>query len=103
MGRRLDLHEELAQLAGSSFSIYFQPPNGTKINYPCIVYNFETADSLYADNGTYRYTKRYQITVITRDPDCELPHEIVRHFPMCRMDRAFVRDNLHHTDIVLYY
>lgn len=103
MDRRLKLHEELVALAGSSFSVYFQPPEGTRIGYPCIVYERASGDANYADNQTYRYEQRYQITVITRDPDCSLPEEILGHFPMCRMDQSFVTDNLYHTSLILYF
>lgn len=103
MARRLELHEELVALAGSSFAIYYQPPTGTQIEYPCIVYSKDSGDALYANNHAYRYTQRYQVTVITRDPDCELPESMVRHFPMCRMDRQFVNANLYHNVLILYY
>lgn len=103
MGQRLELHEELVELAGASFSVYFQPPEGTRINYPCVVYERDSGDADYADNRTYRYTQRYQVTVITRDPDCSLPEEILNHFRMCRMDRSFVSDNLYHNVLNLYY
>ena len=103
MERRLRLHEELASLAGSSFFLYFQPPTGTHIEYPCVVYSKDSGDSLYADNRSYRYTQRYQVTVITRDPDCEFPKRLLDRFPMCRMDRQFVKDNLYHNILILYY
>lgn len=103
MGKRLDLHEELVALAGSSFAVYFQPPEGTHITYPCIIYGRDSGDADYADNQAYRFTQRYQITVITRDADCELPEAILRHFQMCRMDRTFVSGNLYHHTLNLYY
>lgn len=103
MARRLNLHEELVTLAGSSFVVYYQPPTGTQIEYPCVVYSKDSGDALYANNHAYRYTQRYQVTVITRDPDCELPESILRHFPMCRMDRQFTADNLYHNVLILYY
>ena len=103
MERRHRLHEELVALAGSSFSVYFQPPTGTLVEYPCVVYSKDSGDALYADNGAYRYTQRYQVTVITRDPDSGLPEKLLRHFQMCRMDRQFVGDNLYHNVLILYY
>lgn len=103
MGRRLKLHEELVELAGSSFVVYFQPPNGTQIRYPCIVYSKDSGDALYADNNAYRYTQRYQVTIITRDADCDLPERLLEHFKMCRMDRQFVGENLYHNVLILYY
>lgn len=103
MGQRLNLHEELVDLAGSSFTVYFQPPEGTQIKYPCVIYERDSGDADYANNRTYRFTQRYQITVITRDADCDLPEEILRHFSMCRMDRTFVTGNLYHHTLNLYY
>ena len=103
MERRLRLHEELARLAGRSHALYFQPPTGTKMRYPCIVYSRDSGDSLYANNHSYCYEQRYQVTVITKDPDSHIPEDIVRHFQMCRMDRQFVSDNLYHSVLILYY
>lgn len=103
MGQRLKLHEELVALAKGSCTVYFQPPTGMRLSYPCIVYSKDSGDADYADNGTYRYTQRYEVTVITTDPDCELPEEVLGHFKMCRMDRQFVTENLYHNVLVLYY
>ena len=103
MGRRLRLHEELVELAGSSFFVYNQPPTGTEIKYPCVMYSKDSGDALYADNHAYRYTQRYQVTVITRDPDDPFTEQLLAHFSMCRMDRQFVKDNLYHNVLILYY
>lgn len=103
MGRRLSLHEELVALAGSSFTVYFQPPEGTEIEYPCVIYERDDGDAYYADNRVYRYMQRYQVSVITRDADCDLPEAILHYFPLCRMDRPFVTDNLYHNTLSLYY
>lgn len=103
MDRRLSLHGELVDLAGSQFTIYYQPPEGTQIRYPCIIYERDSGDADYADNKVYRFTQRYQITVITRDADCPLPEAVLRHFRMCRMDRTFVSENLYHHSLILYY
>lgn len=103
MGRRLDLHGELVALAGSPYTVYYQPPEGTQIRYPCVIYERDSGDAYYADNHAYRFTQRYQVTVITRDADCALPETILRHFPMCRMDRTFTSENLYHHILTLYY
>lgn len=103
MDRRLELHRELADLAGSPYKIYFQPPEGTQVRYPCVVYERDGGDAAHANNHAYRFTQRYQVTVITRDADCSLPEAILRHFEMCRMDRTFMSDNLYHHTLNLYY
>ena len=103
MEKRLKLHGELVDLAGSSYAIYYQPPEGAQIRYPCIIYERDGGTADYASNRTYRFTQRYQVMVITRDPDCPLPEAILRYFPMCRIDRTFVSENLYHNVLTLHY
>lgn len=103
MDRRINLQEELVDLAGSSYRVYFQPPEGTQIEYPCVVYGRSGTDSKYANNHAYRFTQQYQITVITREADCSLPKKILEHFPMCRIDRSFTTDNMYHHVLTLFY
>jgi hypothetical protein len=72
------------------------------MQYPCIVYQRDTADSRFAGNKLYRYTKRYQVTFISRDPDDDVPDKIAA-LPLCSFDRSFVADNLHHDVFRLYF
>ena len=102
MGTRLELHERLTDILGSS-SVYFQPPENLKMRYPCIVYSRSNGDTDFADNAPYRFTRRYQITVIDKDPDTEIPDTIAKTFPMCVYDRSFTSDNLNHYVLNLYY
>ena len=48
-------------------------------------------------------TNRYEGTVIDHDPDSETADEIVKHFPMCSIDRIYTSDNLNHFTFTLYY
>jgi len=72
------------------------------MQYPCIVYQRDTADSRFAGNKLYRYTKRYRVTFISRDPDDDVPDKIAA-LPLCSFDRSFVADNLHHDVFRLYF
>ena len=101
MGQRVDLHELLVAALGSR-NVYFQPPEGFKLVYPCIVYTREKIDSYFATNKPYMHYNRYSITVIDRDPESEIPRKIAE-FPMCVHDRYFALDNLHHDVFTLYY
>lgn len=93
MGRpRSQLHSLLKAFTPD---VYFQPPNGLALKYPCIVYKIDNADTKFADNKPYSYTERYQITVIDQDPDTALRF-LVAALPMCRFDRAFASDDLNH-------
>lgn len=100
MGRpRLELHEILT---GITEHVYFQPPANIQVEYPCIVYNVDAARSEFADDGPYRFTKRYAVTVIDRDPDSPIPDKVAA-LQMCTFDRAFTAENLHHTVFNLYF
>jgi hypothetical protein len=101
MGPRLDLHEILKQTSGVA-NVYFQPPSNLQMNYPCIVYSRDNAQSKFADNAPYRYTQRYQVTVIDRDPDSEIPNKIAA-LPLCLYSRHFTADGLHHDVYSLYF
>lgn len=101
MGLRLDLQLLLEALLGTS-NVYFQPPANVQMEFPAIVYNRDSAETLFAGNVPYRYTKRYQVTVIDSDPDSGIPDKVAA-LPMCTFSRAFVADNLNHSVFNLYF
>lgn len=89
-------------LKGITPNVYFQPPNGTMLKYPCIIYERDTIDVLHADNQKYRNTKRYAVTVIDRNPDSSLP-DAVLELPLCAHNRFFTSDDLNHDVFTLYF
>jgi len=99
MAQRQQLQALLKALCDN---VYFQPPSNVTMQYPCIVYQRDTADSRFAGNKLYRYTKRYRVTFISRDPDDDVPDKIAA-LPLCSFDRSFVADNLHHDVFRLYF
>jgi hypothetical protein len=101
MGQRLDLQTLLEGILGSRF-VYFQPPANVQIQYPCIVYAKDSTDTRFADNSPYRHTKRYQVTVIDRNPDSEIPDKVAA-LPMTLFNRWFAADNLHHDVFNVYF
>lgn len=72
------------------------------MSYPAIVYHRNDASSLYADNKLYRFTKRYMVTIIDRNPDSGLP-EKVAELPLSRFVRYFAADNLNHDVYDVYF
>lgn len=82
--------------------VYFQPPENIEMEYPCIVYERDDADTQFAGNKPYSYTKRYQVTIIDQDPDSPIPGKVAA-LPMCRFNRFFVADNLNHDVYNLYF
>ena len=101
MGSRLDLQTKLEELLGSR-NVYFQPPESVKLNYPAIVYSRSDIENTFANNGVYRQSLVYQVTLIDKNPDSDLVAKVSR-LPMCRFDRHFKADNLNHDVFTLYF
>ena len=101
MADRLDLHETLCGVLGSR-NVYFDPPESVKMQYDAIRYSRSKIDTNYANNSAYLQNKRYEVIVMYRDPDSDLPDKIAR-LPLCAHDRHYVADNLHHDVFTLYY
>ena len=99
---RLDLHAELKTVSGLA-NLYFSPPETLKIVYPCIVYDLNNVDQKFANNSLYKDMNRYDITIISKDPDNDVASKIRTSFPLCRFDRRFISENLVHDVLVLYY
>lgn len=101
MALRLSLQALLESLLGSA-NVYFQPPPSLQIEYPCIVYQRDSASTLFAGNNPYRYVKRYQVTVIEKNPDSIIPDKVAG-LPMCTHVRFFTLKNLHHDVFTLFF
>jgi hypothetical protein len=99
VGTRLQLHELLTEITDH---VYFQAPVNTQMQYPCILYRRLDSSPKFADNVKYANTKRYQVTVIDRDPDTDLSDK-VEELPLCTFDRFFVADKLNHYVFNLYF
>lgn len=101
MGQRQTLSAILREILGSS-NVYFQPPETVKMEYPCIIYNVNSADTRFADNIPYSRKKQYQVTVIDPDPDSVIP-DLIAQLPMCVFNRHYTYDNLNHDVFNLYF
>ena len=101
MGSRIELQDLLEEILGSK-SVYFQPTKNTSLIYPCILYSLNDIQTEYADNKPYSLEKGYTVTVISKDPDSDIP-DMIAWLPRCRFSRKFVADNLHHTAFNLYF
>ncbi|QEQ93879.1 tail terminator [Streptomyces phage Kardashian] len=99
--KRLELHALLVATLGSS-NVYFQPPANLTMQYPCIVYKHDNAKTEFAGNHPYSRAKRYQVTVIDRNPDTLIPDDVAQ-LPLSNLNRTFTADNLHHYVFNLYY
>ena len=101
MRSRINLHEILVEKMGSR-QVYFNPPETIKMKYPCIVYHIDTINTRRADDKLYNGLKRYQIIVIDKDPDSDIPDSIIE-LPYCSLDRTYKAEGLCHFVFTLYY
>lgn len=101
--RRLKLDAKLRDILGTGKKVYFQPPNGTKIEYPCIIYSVGGGDSVYADNKTYRFTRQWEIKYLDTNPINDVVDKILEELSMARLNRRYVADHIYHDIIILYY
>lgn len=92
MAPRLQLHSLLESFVDK---VYFQPPVNISLEYPCIIYKRDYAETEFADNVPYNHVTRYMVTVIDRDPDSDIPGKIAG-LPMSLFTRFFTVDNLNH-------
>lgn len=94
-------HQRICDLVGPDVSVYYQPPSSVKMKYPCLVYELSYIDNMYADDGVWMPSLRYDLMVIDRNPDSYLV-DLVSTLPYCSFDRAFVSDGLNHTVFRVY-
>jgi hypothetical protein len=97
--RRYSLQELLEAITDN---VYFQPPPNVQMAYPCIVYQRDRTSTRFADNKPYARTKGYQVTVIDRDPDSDIPDKVAQ-LPTALFSRFFVANNLNHDVYTLFF
>lgn len=105
--RRLELQSLLEEiLAGENGedkdNVYFQPPPEIEMHYPAIVYNRDSSNTGHANNLPYWRFKAYQITVISSNPDSEIPDRVAA-LPRCSHQRFFSTAGLNHDVFTLYF
>lgn len=89
-----ELQTMFEEMLGSR-NVYYNPPADIRMKYDAIVFRRSQINNIFANNIVYGQSHRYEITVITRDPDAEIIQKISR-LPRCGFDRSFVSDNLYH-------
>lgn len=102
MASRISLQWELERVLNSK-NVYHQPPESLKMKYPCVVYELDTGDTQFADDKPYTFTRRYNLTLMDKDPDCYLIDKLAKHFPTIVFDRHFTSDGLNHYVYKLYW
>lgn len=101
MASRLTLHNMLTNLLGNE-NVYYNPPEGMRLNYPCIVYNLDDVSRYGANNRGYALFNRYLVTLIDYSPDNSVRGRLLE-LPASSFVRSYKSDNLEHYVINLYW
>ncbi len=96
----MNLSKKLKEILGTN-NVYFQPPENTKLQYPCIIYDVGAGLRTPADNTKYLYNQGYSITYITKEPDTDIPDRIL-DLQYCSFERQFKSENLYHWIFFIY-
>ena len=111
MRTRLDFDRYLRDIVGEGVSVYFQPPSNVSgdvqkviknIKYPAIVYSLDGYDTTSANNAKYSIQKEYGVTLITKDPDSDLPDKLAM-VPTSSFDRNYESDGLYHSVFTIIF
>lgn len=100
MASRLELHNRLLTYMKN---VYFQPPSGLQMTYPCIVYAKTGKSRKFGNDGLYLAQQEYQLTLIENNPDSQLADTIEKDFEYCTINQYFTVDKLNHTTLNLFY
>lgn len=101
MDRRIELQSLLEKILGSR-NVYYQPLPSIKLQYPCIVYERNPGEPMYADNLKYIKANRFQVTLIARNP--EDPTRVkIEDLLFSRHMTRLVQENLYHDVFDVYY
>lgn len=109
MGKtRLELDAELRKILSDTYgdrcvNIYFQPPSGSMLKYPCITYYRNNTGDEKADNRRYITHTRYTINWIGETPSGPLIEKILDSFKFCTHDNTYVMNGLNHDVFTIYY
>lgn len=105
MGSRLELQDlledALDELLGER-NVYYNPPPNDEMKYPAIKYQPYKIGTLHANNGIYKATTCYSITIISYVPNDAMVAKLLS-MPMCSFDRHYTYDGLNHDVLRLYY
>lgn len=84
--------------------VYFNPPTGFQMEYPCIVYEESRPTNYHADNVRYFHFPRWKVTTMTKDPEALDLAPQVEEMPRCTLVSSPYRaDGIVHHVFELYW
>lgn len=84
--------------------VYYNPPTGFQMEYPCIVYRDSELKIIYADNIKYLKFFPWDLTVMTRDPESADIAPLIEELPYCSLSGSpYIMDGISHRRYTLYW
>ncbi len=102
MRTRIELHEKLVDILGSS-QVYFQPPTNVTMKYPAIVYELNGETTKRANNKRYISYNSYTVTHIYKSLKNDLREKILEAFFYVDYDRRLISDGLYQDIFTIYW
>lgn len=91
------LHKKLKEVADEyGMKVYFQPPDNTRLDYPCIIYKYDTPETQFADNIGYINKMSYEIMVVKTDHELDVIKSLTSKLKRVRFRRIYINDNMYH-------
>lgn len=97
---RDEFHIRLQSIA-PHYRIYFQPPSDIKMAYPAIVYELDRVVKKRADNRSYLQNRRYQVKLITKNPDDPV-FDALASLVHSEFERHYTLESLNHFVFNIY-
>lgn len=72
------------------------------MNYPAIVYSRSDIDNRFANNGVYKQSYAYRVTVIDANPDSEIVQRMSL-FKTAKFERHYSANGLNHDVFGIIY
>lgn len=84
--------------------VYYNPPTGFQMEYPCFVYEDGRPSVSHADNQKYLNVSCWKITTMTRDPESMDLAPKLENLQYCSLDNpGFRTDGISHRVYTLYF
>lgn len=99
--KRLKLRNKFRKILGNE-NTYFNPPDSTKLQYPCIIYNLKDINTKKANNSIYILDNVYNVILIGIKPYDEMKEQILKDIPYSSLDRIYIQNNLYHYAYTIY-
>ena len=101
MRKRSELGMIFKKILGSN-NVYFSPPSGKKLEYPCIIYSLKDVNTRSADNQNYIQNRLYDVQLIDPDPDTKIINDILA-IPRSRFHNSYAAGNMMHYNFTINF